>query len=496
MDIQMPNAKIQCTPKKANGTSAGNRNQKHTGTQAVFDRLKGWEALQVPALKPVVSSDSLHHQRLTQGEFWKVIPAYKGIDTETFLDHKWQSKNSVISLKRLRATLQDLMDESFYQRVQEGLRLAPMSLRVSPYLIALMDWSAPESCPLRIQFIPMGGKTYTDHPRLELDSLHEQNHSPVPGLTHRYRDKALFLPLDKCPVYCRFCTRSYSIGLDTEQVEKVSFRVNYERWKQAFAYIASRPELEDIVISGGDAYNLKPEQLEGIGMTLLNMSNIRRIRFATKGIAIMPQKILSHPEWVDALARVAEHGRKLYKEVAVHTHFNHPNEISWISQKAMEQLHSRGIIVRNQSVLQRGVNDSIEAMTTLVKRLSYINIQPYYVYVCDMVKGIEELRTSISTALLIEKHVRGSTAGFNTPTFVCDAPGGGGKRSIHSFEHYNPKTGIAVYQAPSVRAGAYFLYFDPLHTLEEDIQQRWLDESTQQEMIQEALAAAKHKSAA
>jgi lysine 2,3-aminomutase len=312
-------------------------------------------------------------------------------------------------------------------------------------------------------------------------------------LTHRYPDKALFLPLDTCPVYCRFCTRSYAIGLDTDEVEKVALRVDFSRWRKAFAYIASRPELEDIVVSGGDAYNLRPDYIEAIGMTLLEMPNIRRIRFATKGIAVMPQKVITHVEWLDAVTKIAERGRELGKEVVIHTHFNHPKEITWISKQAMDILHKRGVIVRNQCVLQRGVNDSVDTMITLARRLAYINIQSYYVYLCDMVKGIEDLRTDVATAVRIEKHVRGTTAGFNTPTFVCDAPGGGGKREIHSYEYYNTETGIAVYTAPKVKPGKFFLYFDPIHSLSDAAKARWADPAEQDKMIQQALEEAKKR---
>ena len=262
----------------------------------------------------------------------------------------------------------------------------------------------------------------------------------MPGLTHRYPDKALFLPLDTCPVYCRFCTRSYAVGVDTEEVEKVNLKVSSERWARAFEYIASRPELEDIVISGGDAYQLRAQQIEEIGEALLAIPNVRRMRFATKGPAVMPQKLLTDDAWIDALTRVVEKGRKLHKEVVLHTHFNHPKEITGITERAMNKLIERGIIVRNQSVLQRGVNDTPETMTLLVKRLGHVNVHPYYVYVHDLVQGVEDLRTTLDTALYIEKHVRGSTAGFNTPTFVVDAPGGGGKRDAHSFEYYDRET--------------------------------------------------------
>jgi lysine 2,3-aminomutase len=462
----------------------------HAPGKTIYDQLAGWELSEVSSLKPEVPNDSLVHRQLLRGEFWRHVPAYTDVDTETFLDHSWQARNSVTNVNRLRKAVGDLVPESFYQDVEAGYHRAPMSMRVSPYLISLINWEDPYACPLRTQFVPVGQQLQPDHPKLGLDSLHEQEDSPVPGLIHRYADKALFLPLDTCPVYCRFCTRSYSIGLDTDQVEKTSFRVNFARWRQAFAYLASRREIEDVVISGGDSYNLRPDQLEAIGMTLLDIPHIRRVRYATKGLAIMPQKVITHPEWLDALTRVVEYGRRKHKEVAIHTHYNHPTEITWITQQALGILHERGITVRNQSVLLRGVNDTVDTMSTLVRRLGYINVHPYYVYLCDMVKGVEDLRTSLAAAENVEKGVRGITAGFNTPTFVCDTPGGGGKRSLHSYEYYNRETGVAVYTAPSVKPGKFFLYCDPLHTLSESSRARWGDEREQQRMVGEAIAGA------
>ena len=154
-------------------------------------------------------------------------------------------------------------------------------------------------------------------------------------------------------------------------------------------------------------------------------------------------------------------------------------------------MYDAGITVRNQSVLLRGVNDTNEEMGLLVKRLGWVNVQPYYVYVHDLVKGAEDLRTTVQTAIDLEKHVRGTTAGFHTPTFVVDAPGGGGKRVAHSFEHYNRTTGISVYSAPSVKPGKLFLYFDPVDQLDAMHQKRWMDEQEQKVMIDEALAAAR-----
>jgi len=443
-----------------------------------------------PALKPPVDPSTLRHKDLKRGRFWSHIPAYAEIDEATFLDHKWQSKHTITNVDKLLNAVRGLVSDEFIADATAGFGHAPMSVRVSPYLLSLIDWSAPYTDPLRTQFIPLGSRLLPDHPKLGLDSLGEQADAPVPGLTHRYPDKALFLPLDTCPVYCRFCTRSYAVGIDTGMVEKVPLHVNEERWRKAFAYIASRPELEDIVISGGDAYNLRAQQLRDIGETLLKMPNIRRMRYATKGPAVMPQKILTDTAWLDALTHVVELGRKLHKEVVLHTHFNHPNEITGITQDAMNVLHERGIFVRNQSVLQRRVNDTPEIMALLVKRLGHVNVHPYYVYVHDLVKGVEDLRTTLKTAIDLEKMVRGSTAGFNTPVFVVDAPGGGGKRDAHSFEHYNRTTGVSVYMAPAVKADRMFFYFDPLDLLPPEGQARWADPTQHEAMIEEARQAA------
>jgi lysine 2,3-aminomutase len=433
---------------------------------------------------------SFEHRKLRDGTFWQAIPRYAGVDEATFLSHVWQGRNSVKTPEELFETIAGIVEEPFIADAREGFAHAPMAVRVSPYLIASIDWSNPYDDPIRRQFIPLKSTALTDHPRLTLDSLHEQQDSPVPGLIHRYADKALFLPLQTCPVYCRFCTRSYAIGPDTAGVDKLALGNTADHWGPVFAYIAANPQIEDIVISGGDAYQLSPRSITLIGESLLAIPHVRRMRFATKGLAVMPMKILTDPAWVDALVGVVDHGRSMGKEVVVHTHFNHPNEISAITQRAAAVLFERGVYTRNQTVLMRGVNDDAATMILLVKRLEYINIHPYYVYLHDLVSGVEDLRTSVQTAIDIEKAVRGATAGYNTPTFVCDAPGGGGKRDVHSFEWYDRETGVSVWTAPSVKPGEHFLYFDPLDTLSPEVQLRWGVPELQDRMIADALARA------
>lgn len=428
---------------------------------------------------------------LRDGEFWRSIPGYAGIDIKTFLDHRWQARNSVTSLDKLRSALGELVPELLFSDLSNGLAHSPMSMRLSPYLLSLINWNDLGKDPIRRQFLPLASQFLPDHPRLTLDSLEEQTDMALPGLIHRYPDKALFLPLDTCPIYCRFCTRSYTIGPDTTLVHKPALHVSLARWAQTFDYIRNHPEIEDILVSGGDAWQLRAQQLEHIGQMLLAIPHVRRIRFATRGLAAMPQKILTDHDWLKTLAQLVNNGRKLHKEVVVHTHFNHPNEFTWISANATDRLMELGITVRNQSVLLRGVNDDAHTMRLLVRRLGHYNVHPYYVYLHDMVPGVEDLRTNVATAVELEKAVRGSTAGFNTPTFVCDAPGGGGKRDIHSFEHYNPQTGISVYSAPAVKPGQLFLYYDPVGLLPEEGQQRWSNAHEHQGMIDEAIAAAR-----
>src|ERR1700722_372689 len=253
----------------------------------------------IAAKKPPVDPAALAHRDLLSGPFWQKIPAYAGVSEALFLDHNWQAKHSITKVSKLLEALQDLVPPSFIADAEEGFKHSPMSVRVSPYLLSLIDWTDPSGAPLRIQFIPVGSRLLPDHPKLDLDSLHEQADAPVPGLTHRYPDKALFLSLETCPVYCRFCTRSYAAGVDTED------------------YIACRPELEHIVISGGAAYNLRAPQVTDIGEALLAMPNVRRLRFATKGPAVMPQKILTDEAWVSALTGVVEKGRRVHKEGVV-----------------------------------------------------------------------------------------------------------------------------------------------------------------------------------
>lgn len=426
------------------------------------------------------------HRQFRDDEFWKKIPGWANVTREEFGDHRWQMKNSLVKVDQVKKVLGPRLSESLYQDMLEGQKITPMNIRITPYVFSLIDWEHAENDPLRKQFLPLGHQFLPDHPFHQEDSLHEDEDSPVPTLTHRYPDKVLFLPLTICPVYCSYCTRSRIIGGSTETVEKDTYGVHPKEWEAVFEYLRKTPAVEDVVISGGDAFMLTPKHITTIADSLLEIEHIRRIRFATKGIAIYPQKILTDDEWVKAVVGATKKARSLGKQAVIHTHFSSSREITSWSKAAMDRLYSEGVLVRNQAVLQAGVNDKVEEMVLLTRQLSYMNIQPYYVYLHDMVPGCEHLRTTLRCAVELEKSVRGTTAGFNTPTFVCDLPGGGGKRHVASYEYYDEENGISLWQAPNVKPGQVFTYFDPIHELSKEAQKRWSDPKEQVQMVKNA----------
>ncbi|WP_127716138.1 KamA family radical SAM protein [Halobacteriovorax sp. HLS] len=433
----------------------------------------------------------LEHRNFRNDDFWKEIPGWSSVTRGEFADHKWQMKNSIRKVEQVEKILGPKLAKEHYQDILAGQKITPMNIRITPYIFALIDWSDPLNDPLRKQFLPMGSQFIKDHPYYKSDSLSEDEDSPVPMLTHRYPDKALFLPTTICPVYCSYCTRSRIIGGSTESIEKETYGANQKKWDDVFAYLQTKPMIEDIVISGGDAYMLTPKQILYIGQNLLKIPHIRRIRLATKGIAIFPQKILTDDDWFGAVKEIHKLGKAFGKQVVIHTHFSSPREITKWSQMAMDRIFQSGIIVRNQAVLQSGVNNHVDEMVLLTRQVGFMNVQPYYVYLHDMVPGCEHFRTTLREGVELEKAVRGTTAGFNTPTFVCDLPGGGGKRHVASYEYYDEENGISVWKAPHVKPGEFFTYFDPIHKLSPDAQERWKDAATQKAMIDEALKKVK-----
>jgi lysine 2,3-aminomutase len=447
----------------------------------------GAEIKKSSAKKKTQIPDFLHRE-FRNDEFWKQIPAWEKVTREEFADHKWQTMNSLKKVEQVKKVLGSRLSDKSYQDILDGQRKTPMNIRITPYVFALIDWNDPVEDPLRKQFLPMGSQFLDNHPMYMADSLGEDTDSPVELITHRYPDKVLFLPTTICPVYCSYCTRSRIIGGSTETVEKETYGANQTKWDQAFEYIKAHPRIEDVVISGGDSYVLMPKQVTYIGESLLKIPHVRRIRIATKGISIFPQKILTDDAWVQAVDGVHKFAKNLGKQMVIHTHFSSPREITQWTKEAMDRLFALGILVRNQAVLQDGVNNKIEDMVMMTRQLGYLNIQPYYVYMHDMVPGCEHFRTTLREGVELEKEVRGTTAGFHTPTFVCDLPGGGGKRHVASYEYYDEENGISVWKAPNVKPGELFCYYDPIHKLSKEAQLRWKDEKTRTQMINEAKA--------
>lgn len=406
-------------------------------------------------------------------EYWRNVPGWAGVSRDEFGNHRWQDRHSITSIEGLAAVLGSCLSPGLLQDLKHGLTRTPMRIRLTPYLAALIDWSNPIDDPIGRQFLPFGSRFLDNHPFAADDSLNEDGDRVAPFLVHRYPDRALFLPLTVCPVYCAFCTRSRLVGGSTAVKAKETYGASPEAWEDTFAYLRAHPEIEDVVISGGDAAMLRPDAIESIGRTLVEMPHVRRLRYATRGLAAIPMKITSDDAWVGALARVSDAGRRAMKEVCVHTHVNVGTEITEWTVAASQRLIDLGIRVRNQSVLLRGVNDSLDVMHQLIKRLSYVQFQPYLVYLHDMVPGCEHLRTRLSDALRMSKALLGTTAGFNVPRFVCDAPGGGGKREIFSHECYDPELGVSAWSAPGVKPGHLFFYFDPVDLLPESGRRIW-----------------------
>ena len=258
--------------------------------------------------------------------------------------------------------------------------------------------------------------------------------------------------------------------MDTPIVQKEHV-TSAKNWAAALDYIRAHRQIEDIVVSGGDVSRLKAANIAELGNALLDIPHVRRIRLATKAISVQPVKFLTDDEWTGAVLNLVSRARSLFKDVCIHTHLNHPREVTPLVERVMRRLHSEGVIVRNQTVLLCGVNDDSSTLRALFKGLGSVNIHPYYVYLCDMVKGTEHFRVSLAMAQRLEKEVRGATAGFNTPLFIVDTPAG--KRDVHSTEFYDRMYGVSYFVVPIVAPGKQFNYFDPLRTLGLGAQRIW-----------------------
>ncbi|MBL8006712.1 MAG: KamA family radical SAM protein [Ignavibacteria bacterium] len=276
--------------------------------------------------------------------------------------------------------------------------------RINPYYLSLIKFPGD---PIWLQCVP-DIKELEDIDA-EDDPLHEDDMSPVPNITHRYPDRALFLVTSQCGLYCRFCTRKRKVG----DQSKISMRT----LESAFNYLEQHTEISDVILSGGDPLMLTDMMLEKILIRLRQIKHIQVIRLGTKMPCVLPHRIT--PQLTDML--------KKYHPIYVNTHFNHPWEITDESKKACGMLADAGIPVGNQCVLMKGVNDNAETMKQLMKGLLAMRVRPYYIYMADLTKGANHFRTPIKTGLDIMDKLRGHISGLAVPQFVIDAPGGGGK---------------------------------------------------------------------
>lgn len=322
-------------------------------------------------------------------------------------DWKWQVKNRIETLDELKKYIPLTPQEE--EGVKESLKTLRMA--ITPYYLSLIDVNNPD-CPIRKQAIPTGSETHLSAADL-LDPLHEDEDSPVPGLTHRYPDRVLLLITDMCSMYCRHCTRRRFAG----QKDGESASDNIQK---AIDYIARTPQIRDVLLSGGDALMVSDAKLESIIGRIRQIPHVEIIRIGSRVPVVCPQRITE--KLVDML--------KKYHPVWLNTHFNHPDEITPESKAACERLANAGIPLGNQSVLLRGVNDCVNIMKRLVHKLVMIRVRPYYIYQCDLSMGLEHFRTPVSKGIEIIEGLRGHTSGYAVPTFVVDAPGGGGKTPV------------------------------------------------------------------
>ncbi len=329
------------------------------------------------------------------------------VPDEQWNDWQWQVKNRVETVEELKKYISLTPEE------EAGVEACLKTLRmaITPYYLSLIDLNDPND-PIRKQAIPTAAELHQAKADL-LDPLHEDTDSPVKGLTHRYPDRVLFLITDMCSMYCRHCTRRRFAGQADCSVPK-------EQIDACIEYVRNHPEVRDVLLSGGDALLVSDERLEYIISELRKIPHVEIVRLGSRTPVVMPQRIT--PELCNML--------KKYHPIWLNTHFNHPNEITEEAAAACARLADAGIPLGNQSVLLAGVNDCIHIMKRLMHGLVQMRVRPYYIYQCDLSFGLEHFRTPVSKGIEIIEALRGHTSGYAVPTFVVDAPGGGGKTPV------------------------------------------------------------------
>ncbi|MBM3863820.1 MAG: KamA family radical SAM protein [Verrucomicrobia bacterium] len=326
------------------------------------------------------------------------------VPQELWNDPTWQLRHRIDSLEALESRI-ELTDVERAGVLLAGNKLA---MSITPHFLNLIDRDDPD-CPIRRQMIPRLEEGWTAPEELA-DPCGEDSHMPVPGLVHRYPDRVLFLVTDRCASYCRYCTRSRVVsGVGEQQLET--------RWDAAFRYLEQTPQVRDVLLSGGDPLLFSDERLDRILTRLRAIPHLQFLRIGTRIPLFLPQRIT--PQLCEMLRK--------HHPLFISIHTNHPRELTTEVRDALGRLADAGIPLGNQSVLLRGVNDSLEIQKTLVHKLLMCRVRPYYLYQCDLINGSSHLRTPVAEGLDIIEGLRGHTTGYAVPQFVIDGPGGGGK---------------------------------------------------------------------
>ncbi len=328
---------------------------------------------------------------------------FTDIPDKEWNDWRWQLSHRLNSIGDFEQIL-TLTDSEREALSQPGL----FRVDITPYFASLIDPQNPQD-PIRKQTIPTANEIVPFTGEMA-DSLAEDAHSPVPGLVHRYPDRVLMLVTTQCASYCRYCTRSRIVGDPTQTFKSEDFEAQLD-------YIRRTPQVRDVLLSGGDPLTLAPRVLERLLTSLREIPHIEIIRIGSRVPVFIPQRVTN--ELCDMLQQ--------FHPLWLNIHVNHPNEITAELAEACDKLSRVGIPLGNQSVLLAGINDDPYIQRRLVHDLIRIRVRPYYLYQCDLVAGAGHFRTPIGKGIEIIESLRGHTSGFAVPTYVVDAPGGGGK---------------------------------------------------------------------
>ncbi|RJP37154.1 MAG: KamA family radical SAM protein [Phycisphaerales bacterium] len=332
-------------------------------------------------------------------------PRAEGPSVREWNDWRWQLRHRIRDLEGLEEAFRLTDDERLaVERIGGHLPVG-----ITPYYARLIRADDPDD-PIRRTMVPQTGEL-VQGPGEADDPLAEDSHMPVPGLVHRYPDRVLFLVTSFCATYCRYCTRARLVGKTGE------YHFNTQQYERALDYLREHAEIRDVLLSGGDPLTMQDDRLEWILSRLRAIPHVEFLRLGSKIPVVLPQRIT--PELCRMLRK--------YHPFWLSIHFMHPNELTPEVARACGRLADAGIPLGAQIVLMRGVNDSVETMKKLVHGLLKNRVRPYYIYQCDPISGSAHLRTPIEKGLEIVAGLRGFTTGYAVPTFVVDAPGGGGK---------------------------------------------------------------------